>query len=384
MMPLPAGSGTVPRHRQSHIFMQGVHSTYRWHDAPGTVPPPGKSAGAGRTGPCRRLQVKPEKESMPLRTPALCILMVACLAVLVLPVQADSQGSPSVNVIYQTAFSSDPRWVTNNPSSDYWDPSTGRYHFALEPSTGNYAYTTIDWMSGDYTFEYDVVFDRVDDGATFRFGLTGAEMDFNKGPNVITMFSNGKHENIMSLHLVTTGAKQLEVNSQTDDELTSGTIAYKGATVRFELNTTYHVTVDYDDATRTTTMRVNDKAGGREIWAYYIRTVENIHDMNRIYLGSRGDYGGMNVYASGYIDNVRLTKPAPAVTAVPASVQFSAAPAQASTAATPATTRRTLVTPAPLPADTEETPESPLGLLPAVCALGMTAALVLLRGMKKP
>ena len=33
--------------------------------------------------------------------------------------------------------------------------------------------------------------------------------------------------------------------------------------------------------------------------------------MNRIYLGSRGDYGAMYVYASGYIDNVRLTQPGP-------------------------------------------------------------------------
>ena len=55
------------------------------------------------------------------------------------------------------------------------------------------------------------------------------------------MFSNGKHDKIMSLHLVTIGSKQMEVNSQSDDDLTSGTIAYKGPTVRFELNKTYHV-----------------------------------------------------------------------------------------------------------------------------------------------
>jgi len=306
--------------------------------------------------------------------------MIACLVVLVLPVHADSDGSPYVKAVYQTAFSSDPRWITNNPSSDYWDPSTGRYHFSLEPSTGNYAYTIIDRMSGDFTFEYDVVFDRVDEGAAFRFGLTGAEMDFNKGPNVISMFSNGKHANIMSLHLVTTGAKQLEVNSQWNDELTSGTIAYKGPTVRFELNKTYHVTIDYDDAATTTTMRVNDKASGREIWAYFIKTVENIRDMNRVYLGSRGDYGGMNVYARGYIDNVRLTQPGSAVTVPPATV--SGTPTGGLLTTSPVTTRITLVIPTPIPTETE-TPQSPAGPLPPVLALGIITTFVAFRGKKK-
>ena len=206
---------------------------------------------------------------MSLRTLCFSLFVVACLVFTVLPVQAESDGSTSQKVIYQTPFSSDPHWTTNSPSSDYWDPSTGRYHFSIEPSTGNYACTTIDHMEGSFTFEYDVILDRVDDGATFRFGLTGAEMDFNKGPNVMTMFSNGKHDNIMSLHLVTVGSKQMEVNSQSDDDLTSGSIAYKGPTVRFELNKTYHVTVDYDDASTTATMRVSDKASGKEIWSYF-------------------------------------------------------------------------------------------------------------------
>ena len=140
---------------------------------------------------------------MSLRTICLTLLVVACLLILVLPVQAESDGRSSVKVIYQTPFSSDPHWTTNSPSSDYWDPSTGRYHFSIEPSTGNYAYTTIDNLDGPFTFEYDVILDRVDDDATFRFGLTGAEMDFNKGPNVFSMFSNGKHDRIMWLHLVT-------------------------------------------------------------------------------------------------------------------------------------------------------------------------------------
>lgn len=305
------------------------------------------------------------------------VLVVVCLFFSVLPVQAADDGSTPQKVIYQTPFSSDPRWMTNSPSSDYWDPATGRYHFSMEPGTGNYAYTTIKDMEGSFTFEYDVVFDRVDDGAAFRFGLTGAEMDFNKGPNVMTFFSNGKHDNIMTLHLVTVASKQEEVNSQSDDQLTSGSKAYKGTTVRFDLNKTYHVAVNYDEDLKTTTMRVSDKASGREIWSYFIKTTESIKGMNRLYMGSRGDYGGMYAYAAGYIDNVRLTQPGPAPTP-----EMTFAPVTPATTAQPVTTKKTAVVPTPLPADTT-TPESPSGAFTAVLALAITGIFGALYGMKK-
>jgi hypothetical protein len=305
----------------------------------------------------------------------LYLLVATCLFFTLIPVQADSDGSTSQKVIYQTSFSSDPHWTTNSPSSDYWDPTTGRYHFSIEPSTGNYAYMTIDNMEGDFTFEYDVTLDRVDDGATFRFGLTSAEMDFNKGPNVMSMFSNGKHDNIMSLHLVTVGSKEMEVNSQSDDELTSGSIAYKGPTVRFALNKTYHVTTSYNDAGKMLTMEVTDKDSGKPVWSYFMNTVENIKNMNHIYLGSRGDYGSMFVYARGYIDNVRLTQPGPAVTPEPT---FGSLTEQ--TTAQPVATKKPAVIPTHM---ATETPQSPTGSLLAALALGIAGTFGALRGMKK-
>jgi hypothetical protein len=308
------------------------------------------------------------------KTIFLHLLVAACLIILAVPEQAESDGSPSVKVIYQTAFSSDPHWITNSPSSDYWDPSVGMYHFSLEPSTGNYAYTPIESMEGDFTFEYDLILNRIDDGATFRFGLTGAEMDFNDGPNVFSMFTNEKYGRIMWLHLVTTGSKLNRVNSQSDDQVTSGPAAYKGPTVKYELNRTYHVTVDYDEESRTLTKRVNEKANGREIWAYFLKTVESVRGMNRIYLGSRGDYGPMYTYASGYIDNVRLTRPGPAITPEQTFGSLDTPTAQV----TKTTTRPTV--PTALPADT---PESPSGALIVIIAVGLTGAVSAIRCRKK-
>jgi len=315
---------------------------------------------------------------MSLGTACFRCLALLCVAVVAVPVLAAGDAGTTQKVIYQTPFSSDPHWETNSPTYDYWDPVTGRYHFSIEPSTNNRADIAIGNMEGSFNFEYDVTLERVDDGATFRFGVTGEEMDFNKGPNIVTMFSNGKYGNIMSLHLVTTGAKEMEVNSANDDELTSGPSAYKGSTVRFALNKTYHVAVEYDDDSKTTTMRVSDKATGQEIWSYFIKTVENLHDMNHLYLGSRGDYGAMYTHATGYIDNVRLTK---TVAAAPQNEVTSGTPAVTEqTPVAAVTTKKPVVThtvpPAEIPTETPESPASSLTPFVAICLAGICSAVL--------
>jgi len=125
------------------------------------------------------------------------------------PIQA--QSSDDQTTIYQTSFASDPHWVTNNPSTNYWDPNMGMYSFSIEPSTGGYSYIPVAFDSGSFTLEYDVILTRIDEGATFRMGLSGAEMDPSKGPNVLSEFTNAKYGQIMWLHMVTPGNKLVEM-----------------------------------------------------------------------------------------------------------------------------------------------------------------------------
>ena len=53
----------------------------------------------------------------------LMLMLAVALIVLACPVQADS-GTQAV--LYQNTFTADPHWTTNNPSTDYWDPSANR------------------------------------------------------------------------------------------------------------------------------------------------------------------------------------------------------------------------------------------------------------------
>lgn len=246
------------------------------------------------------------------------IILAVALGLLVTSAYADS-GSQSV--LYQTSFSTNPDWTTNNPTSDYWDPTEGAYHFQIEPSTGNYAYSPdINYKDGSFSLEYDVTLERVDDGATFRLGFSGTNVDFNKGPNVVTEFTNNKFGRIMILHVVTQSARL--------EEVTSYTGSYGGATVKYDLNTTYHVQVDYNEDTDVVTETVTNKATGSQVWSYYVSTREGLKDMKRIYIGSVGDYGTMNIYATGWIDNVRLTSTGTAAvsTSAPTTVPVSTQP----------------------------------------------------------
>lgn len=229
----------------------------------------------------------------------LVAVIVAGIFFCLSPASADTDSGQKI--IYQETFSKDPQWITNNPSSDYWDPNKGAYHFGIEPSTGNYAYVPVAYTDGSFTLEYDLVLTQVDEDASFRLGLSGTEMDRLKGPNVVTEFSNAKFGNILWLRVVTQSAKLMEVSS--------ASASYNGPTINYELNKTYHVVVTYDDTSKTVTERVSDRLSGRTIWSYYVNTWDQLHGMNRIYIGSIGDYNVMNHYAVGYIDSIRLSQP---------------------------------------------------------------------------
>jgi len=320
---------------------------------------------------------QPRRTVMKTRTILLILIVTACCLLVVQPIQA--QSSEDQTTIYQTSFASDPGWKTNNPSTNYWDPSIGMYHFTLEPGTGGYAYIPVEFDSGSFMLDYDVLLMRIDEGATFRMGLSGAEMDFNKGPNVISIFTNAKYGQIMWLHLVSPGNKLVEVNSQSA-AVEMGVDAYKGPTAKYEVNKTYHVTVNYNDNTKILSMKVRGLQSGTDIWGYFIQGGENMRGLNRIYLGSKGDYGPMNIYAQGYIDNVRLTVPSAgsAVTETPReTIPVTTAPVPVTPTKKPT---QMITVPTPYPTGT---PQSPLsGILP-VLALGICGALCYLSAIKK-
>ena len=291
----------------------------------------------------------------------LVILVIAIsLGAMIQPIQA--QMLTGQNVIYQTGFSTNPNWQTNNPSRNYWDPARGMYHYGIEASTGGYAYVPVDYDQGPFTLEYDFMPAKTDETATFRFGVGSKEMDRSAGTIVLSEFSNGKQGNLMYLRVITPGNKLVSVSSGQREEMTP---TYGGPTVRFENNRTYHVVLKYEDEQKTVSMRVSEKTTGGEIWSYYVNIGTSLSGMNRIFLGSIGDYGMMGRTAEGYIYNVRLSADVPVTPATTGiTIQPTTPPV---TFTTRPTTRTTTGIPAPTP-----TPASPSSALIPSAALGIT------------
>jgi hypothetical protein len=304
------------------------------------------------------------------------IIAVCCLLVLQPVLAAGSEGQ---TVIYQTSFASDPLWKTNNPSTNYWDPNMGMYHFSIEPSTGSYVYTPVEFDSGSFTLDYDFILNRIDDGATFRMGLSGTEMDFNKGPNVVSLFTNAKYGKIMWLHIVSPGSKMVEMNSQ-NAAVEMGPDAYKGPTAKYAVNKTYHVTVNYNADTKITTMKVRESDSGQELWSYFIQSTENMKDLNRIFLGSKGDYGPTFIYAQGYIDNVRLTVPSAGSPVIETPVETQPVPTEPVPVTPTKKPTPKMTVPTPYPTGTPQSP--PSGFLPIV-AFGICGALCYISARKQ-
>ncbi|MEI8330492.1 MAG: hypothetical protein WCF90_02395 [Methanomicrobiales archaeon] len=318
---------------------------------------------------------------MNIKKIVLTLILVASCLFAVPPVLA--QSGDDHTTIYQTLFASDPGWKTNTggaSSNYYWVPDLGMYHFSIEPSSGGYSYIPVPLNGGSFTLDYDLLLTRVDKGATFRMGLSGNEMDPSKGPNLVSMFTNAKYGQIMWLHMVSPGNKLEEVNSQSA-AVEMGPSGYNGATTKYEINKTYHVTVNYDDNTKVITMKVRSLQAGTDIWSYFIQAGESLSGLNRIYIGAKGDYGPQNIYAQGYIDNVRLTAPSTGAVVTKTPGNVNPVVTKASVSLTPKkipTPKGTVPTQYPM-----TTPQSPVsGLLP-LAALGLCGLICYVSAGKK-
>lgn len=290
------------------------------------------------------------------------LLLAAGLATVFLVPAVQAATSGGQEIIYQEDFSANPDWTTNSPSRYYWDSAKQAYHYKIEPGTGSYSYVEVPWNDTSFTLEYDVTPTVSQDDTAFRLGIGKKDMNYEKGPCVVTSFLNDKHGDLMGLRIITPQSHMFDY--------TSWAYSYGGEngkypTVTFTDNQTYHVRVKYDLDEQTVSMTVTKQPSGSQVWTYFIKTGSDLHDLERIYLTSIGDFSGGVNYAEGTIDNVVLSAP---VTATPTRTVATTIPM----ASLPATTKK----PTAVATTASPTPtQSPVSPLAAIAGIG-TAALV--------
>ncbi|MDD1717501.1 MAG: hypothetical protein LUO88_00360 [Methanoregulaceae archaeon] len=268
------------------------------------------------------------------------LVILLCLMPIIIAARAETEEK---TYIYQTDFSTNPGWTTNNPTRYYWDSGKQMYHYYVEGGTGGYAFVPVNYDNGPFTLEYDVLPIRTDKDAAFRFGIGSTEMDISQGTILISEFTNRQYGRLMDLRVITGNNNLLEVSS-----LAMSYCANRPncETKHFEDNKTYHVTLRFNTEATTADMKVTEgpSANGNYVWGYYVTVARDLPGMSRLFISSIGDYGGFGLSAEGYIDNVELyhpevSTPAPTTRKTPPPTEVTSAPVSTPPATTPVPTK---------------------------------------------
>ncbi|HON81943.1 MAG TPA: hypothetical protein PLN56_06655 [Methanoregulaceae archaeon] len=204
--------------------------------------------------------------------------------------------------IYETDFSTDPGWITNNPSHYYWDVQKEAYHFQTEGGTNGYSFVPVGYQHGSFTLEYDLLICSISKNGAVRFGMTSADMDLSKGANVFGVFSYGQYGRIMAIRVIDQNNHLHEKTSQHN--------SYCGnqpncVTKQYEENITYRVAIRYNEELTQADIEVTNKDTGELLWGYFVPIGTELHYLNRLAITTKGDYLVGNT-AEGYIDNIVL------------------------------------------------------------------------------
>jgi hypothetical protein len=286
------------------------------------------------------------------RLPALFFFLLAFL--LVLPASGATEEKV---IIYQTDFSADPGWMTNNPSYYYWDVGRQVYHFQTEGGTNGYSFIPVTYDGGPFVLEYDVIIESIERNGAIRFGLTGSEMDISRGTVVLGDFGQTIYGQIMSLLVIDPNNHLYQTSSRADDYCGQLPNCY---TREFALNTTYHVAIRYNDQMNQADIKVTDADTGELVWGYFVGIGNDMHSISRLAITTKGDYAIRNT-ATGSIDNVVFStfrEVIPTPTTVPTTVPTTTTPTR---------------TPTPTPTPTESAGSPAVLVLAVVTAGGILA-----------
>ena len=220
-------------------------------------------------------------------------LVLVAICLLMLPSQASPLGE---NLVYSTDFSTDPHWSTNNPSTNYYDPVTGAFHYLMRDGSGAYVNIKVPYDGESFTLAFDILPQRTDYQASVKFGLGDNDQVTNQRLTIFTELENGPYGRLIWIRSIDGQNQRREASSY---YLSSGR-----PTVQFTDGIWYHVSMDYRADSRSLTISVIRQNDSAFVWGYALDKVAVFPTMNRIYMSKIGDSANPNAIAEGYIDNV--------------------------------------------------------------------------------
>jgi len=211
-------------------------------------------------------------------------------------------------VVYQTDFSTDPGWVTDQPTNYYWNQTAWTYHARVENNApayrpNRYFYTPVTWTGDSFEIQWDIKMTRVDWSAGVSFGLFDENIafaGFNGGQGVCLEFANPDAGRLLWLYICGGGGL--------------ASASSPGGT--YAVNTLYTCKISYDAGARQIKAELLVHGTGASVWSKTLSVPGGFTQPltklggSRCGFGEVGGYSGVDRWgvAEAEIDNVVLRR----------------------------------------------------------------------------
>ena len=231
---------------------------------------------------------------------------ISVLVVFVIGLLARGQMTKA-EVIYQTDFSTDPEWVTDQPSNYYWN-ETAESYFVHNTNTypgyhpNRYAGKTIEQPFDSFELQWDIQVTQCDWSAGLYFGIWDSSLQepSQGGEYIMGVIGRSDGGRVITL---TIGANGINAEAGT---------AWQ--TNPWSLSEWYTFKLSYDSDTEIADMDVFDRDTAQSIWSNTLAVPGGGFTHDLLFLGSNlgpvGSHGYSGISSTAVIeanlDNVQL------------------------------------------------------------------------------
>lgn len=223
-------------------------------------------------------------------------ICLVCICTVML-MSAKTMMAENWQTVYQTDFSSEPGWTTNNSSNYYWDSASGTYYQREIDQSEEYSYKLLPSLQAgqSWRLEYDIKPDLSYSGAAnARLSFTQSGMNINESGAYITL-DFVPDSNPMLLWKDSQGYSSYEEFHPTV----------------YSLDIWYHGLVEWNPAAGTLSARITVKDTGESLGENIASGIGSFDGIDRLAMSTVGD----NLMGTGisYIDNIVVSQtPEPA------------------------------------------------------------------------
>jgi hypothetical protein len=220
-------------------------------------------------------------------------LALVMVTVSVVALVESSASAVQWQVLYETDFSTDPNWTTNDPAKLGWDAATETYHGIQTNNQPSYASTDVTAFDPNKTWrlEFDSVINSCAWSAGMDMGLFGSGIGSPGALNAVLDQSNVDSGHVTALY--TNGAANYTYSPS------------------WESGTWYHSLMEFDSDAEAITLTITVRDTGDPKWSFTHAAASFPTDLTKIGVSRENMYwDGVNTVDYN-LDNVVLSRAVP-------------------------------------------------------------------------